>query len=325
MIDIFRIFAALYSSFRNKKQLHMRSIPTITKNLLIINVLAFMAYYVLNPRFADLNNVFGLHFFLASDFHPFQLITYMFMHANLEHIFFNMFALWMFGSIVERVWGPKKFIFYYISCGIGAGLIQELTQFISLYLMMANSGYDVSLMQLFSLSAADAQALNAWTTVGASGAIYAVLLAFGMLFPEERMFIFPLPVPIKAKWFISAYIVIELFSALATKGDNVAHFAHLGGMLFGFLMIRYWRKGSNLSGIGSGDSPLNKFKKHWEKHTAKKPDETTRTRQETDWEYNARKKEEQEEVDRILDKIRRSGYDSLTKEEKRRLFENSRN
>ena len=191
------------------RTIDMRNIPTITKNLLIINVIAFLAYYVLSLQHIDLNNLLGLHFFLASDFHLYQLVTYMFMHANLQHIFFNMFALWMFGCVIENVWGPKKFLFYYISCGVGAGLIQELTQLGSLYVLMNQSGYDISLMQLFSLSAADAQALNAWTTVGASGAIYAILLAFGMLFPEERLFIFPLPVPIKAKWLITAYLCQE--------------------------------------------------------------------------------------------------------------------
>ena len=302
----------------------MRSIPAITKNLLIINVLAFFATFAFNRVGVDLENLLGLHFFLASDFKVYQLFTYMFMHANIEHIFFNMFALWMFGCVVENVWGPKKFLFYYISCGIGAGLIQELTQLGSLYVLMNQSGYDVSLMQLFSLSAADAQALNAWTTVGASGAVYAILLAFGMLFPEERLFIFPLPVPIKAKWLITGYIVIELFAALSTTGDNVAHFAHLGGMLFGFLMIRYWRKKDTYGGFGSGDSPVDKFKRYWEKHSKKSASDYEQPRHETDWEYNARKKEEQDEIDRILDKIRKSGYDSLTKEEKQKLFEASR-
>lgn len=308
----------------------MRNIPTITKNLLIINVLAFVAYYVLGRANIDLNNILGLHFFLASDFQLYQLVTYMFMHANLQHIFFNMFALWMFGCVIENVWGPKKFLFYYISCGIGAGLIQELTQLGSLYVMMNQTGFDISLIQLFQLSAADAQALNAWTTVGASGAIYAILLAFGMLFPEERLFIFPLPVPIKAKWLITGYIVIELFAALSTTGDNVAHFAHLGGMLFGFLMIRYWRKKGEYGGINNGNSPIDKLKDYWEKHSKKKAsDFGTSNRQqeqphrETDWEYNERKKEEQEEIDRILDKIRKSGYDSLTTAEKRKLFDNS--
>lgn len=306
----------------------MRSIPTITKHLLIINALAFLAYFVLGRTGIDLNNLLGLHFFLASDFRLYQLFTYMFMHANLEHIFFNLFALWMFGSVVEQVWGPRKFLFYYISCGIGAGIIQEIVQFFSLYFMLSSQYDGIGMLELFSLSAADAQALNAWTTVGASGAIYAVLLAFGMLFPENRIFIFPLPIPIKAKWLITGYIFIELFSALSTTSDNVAHFAHLGGMLFGYLMIRYWRKdqgGSGFGGFGNGNSPVDKFRRYWEKHTNKKANDYDRTKRETDWDYNERKKKEQEEIDRILDKIRRSGYDSLTKEEKRKLFENGKN
>ena len=220
----------------------MRSIPTITKNLLIINVLVFIATYVFGRTGADLDNIFGLHFFLASDFHLYQLFTYMFMHANVEHIFFNMFALWMFGCVVENVWGPKKFIFYYISCGIGAGVIQEIAQFGSFYMLATSQIANVGFSDLPIIAANSQEILNQWTTVGASGAIYAILLAFGMIFPEERIFIFPLPVPIKAKWFVCIYVAIELFSALATTNDSVAHFAHLGGMLFGFLMIRYWRK-----------------------------------------------------------------------------------
>ena len=300
----------------------MRNIPTITKNLLIINALAFAAYFVLGRTGINLNDLLGLHFFLASDFRLYQLFTYMFMHANLEHIFFNMFALWMFGGVVENFLGPKRFLTYYLTCGIGAGVIQEIFQFVSLYYMMPEG---VGVAELFSLGAMDAQALNAWTTVGASGAIYGLLLGFAMLFPENRLFIFPLPIPIKAKWFIMFYIVIELFSALATTNDNVAHFAHLGGMLFGYFMIRRWRKQAGLMGnpFGSGDSPVDKFRRYWEKHTKKKADDFDRTKHETDWEYNARKKAEQEEIDRILDKVRRSGYDSLTAEEKRKLFENS--
>ena len=223
----------------------MRSIPAITKNLLIINVLAFFATFAFNRVGVDLENLLGLHFFLASDFKVYQLFTYMFMHANIEHIFFNMFALWMFGCVVENVWGPKRFLFYYISCGVGAGIIQEIAQLGSFY-MLANSQFPgVTLSELNVIAHNSADVLNAWTTVGASGAIYAILLAFGMTFPEERIFIFPLPVPIKAKWFICGYVAIELFSALATTNDSVAHFAHLGGMLFGYLMIRHWRNGTS--------------------------------------------------------------------------------
>src|SRR5574344_2905015 len=183
----------------------MRNMPTITKNLLIINVLVFAASYVLGLRGIDLTEYLGLHFFIASKFHIYQLITYMFMHASFEHIFFNMFALWMFGRVIENVWGPKRFLFYYISCGIGAGLIQELVQFSSYYIQLSNGAMEIQM----------------GSTVGASGAIYGVLLAFGMLFPNERLFIFPLPIPIKAKWFVAGYAVIELFSGLSIN-DNVA-------------------------------------------------------------------------------------------------------
>ena len=302
----------------------MFSMPKVTKNLLIINILAFIAMYVF--RALDLNNVMGLHFFLAHDFHLYQLFTYMFMHANIEHIFFNMFALWMFGCVVERVWGAKRFLVYYFICGIGAGISQEIAQFVSFYITAVSEYPDVPFSLIVNANQA---ALGEWTTVGASGAIYGILLAFGMLFPEERIFIFPLPIPIKAKWFVFFYAAVELFSAIATPGDNVAHFAHLGGMVFGFFLIRYWQRhpGSNY-GYDEGEQFFGKLRRRWEQHSRKKEQERqwqeTKSERTTDWEYNARKKERQEETDRILDKIRRSGYDSLTAEEKRRLFENGR-
>lgn len=305
----------------------MRNIPTITKNLLIINVLMFIATFVFKRVGIDLTDMLGLHFFMASDFHYYQLITYMFMHGGLEHIFFNMFALWMFGMVVERVWGPKRFIFYYISCGIGAGIIQEIAQFVSF------SVQDLSAYQYILLDGVGriplGEYLNYWTTVGASGAIYGVLLAFGLLFPNERIFLFPLPIPIKALWFVMGYAAIELFSGLSSQGDNVAHFAHLGGMLVGFIMFKYWQHHNNGGGYfnnygrSSGKQFFEGMKRNWEKHKNNKSDTTDNTRNESDWDYNAHKKSEQEEIDRILDKIRRSGYDSLTKEEKKKLFDNS--
>ena len=312
-------------------------IPTVTKNLLIINVLAFFAMYVLRSVSlfggspVDLNDVCGLHFFLAPDFHIYQLVTYMFMHASFTHIFFNMFALWMFGMIVERTWGAKRFLFYYISCGIGAGLFQELAQFCDLYFMLSSQNANVSVMHLPDVAR---QALNAWTTVGASGSIYGVLLAFGMLFPNEKLFIIPIPFPIKAKWFVMIYAGVELFSAMTTAGDGVAHVAHLGGMVVGFFMIKYWRShtygGSNMSG---GNQFFDNLKQKWEHRGSGKKFTTWRNKDSeagnynshnSDWDYNARKKAEQDEIDRILDKIRKSGYDSLTAEEKRCLFENSK-
>lgn len=307
----------------------MRNIPTITKNLLIINVLAFIAMSVLKPVAGlDLNDICGLHFFMASDFHVYQLVTYMFMHGGFEHILFNMFALWMFGCVVERVWGPKKFLFYYIFCGVGAGLLQEVAQFVSVYLDF-NAQAPLSISQAVSIMHVNASALNGLTTVGASGAIYAILLAFGMIFPNERIFIFPLPIPIKAKWFVMGYAAIELFSALATPGDHVAHLAHLGGMLFGFLMIRYWQKhpgGSVNYGRSQGEQFFSNLRGRWEKRSQRSAGPARPTgysNHESDWDYNANKKAEQAEIDRILDKIRKSGYDSLTKNEKQKLFEQS--
>ena len=219
----------------------MRNIPNITKNLLIINIICYMAKLVLTGRI-NFDNVFGLHFFLAEDFHLHQLLTYMFMHASFTHLFFNMFALWMFGGTVERTFGEKRFLIYYIVCGLGAALCQELSQFVQIYAMLPP---EATIGEMFHLSYADRVALNAFTTVGASGCVYGILLAFGMSYPEERIFIFPLPVPIKAKWFVMGYAAIELWSALSSRGDGVAHVAHLGGMLFGYFLIKIWRKTSD--------------------------------------------------------------------------------
>ena len=156
----------------------MGNIPTITKTLLIINVLAFLATLVLQSGSGiDLNNIFGLHFFRASDFRVYQLVTYMFMHGGFTHLFFNMFALWMFGVVVEGVWGPRKFLFYYIACGIGAGMMQELAQFVEIYLQL-NEQAPLGVGEAFVVMGKIADQLNALTTVGASGAIYAILLAF---------------------------------------------------------------------------------------------------------------------------------------------------
>ena len=306
----------------------MRNIPIITKNLLIINLIAYIACVVLQKQGTDLNDLLGLHFFMAKDFHVYQVLTYMFMHGNLTHIFFNMFALWMFGCVVENVWGPKKFLFYYIVCGVGAGLMQELAQYVS-YSVDGLAAYDFVQTPLGNLPVADY--LNLWTTVGASGAVYAILLAFGMIFPEQRIFIFPLPIPIKAKWFVMIYAGIELFSAISTSNDGVAHLAHLGGMLFGFFLIRYWKKhpyqGFGDYGMSRGQQFFDRMRSSWEQHNRRQsPDNrrTEQTRRENDWEYNARKNSEQDEIDKILDKIRKSGYDSLSKEEKKKLFDNSR-
>ena len=313
----------------------MRNIPTVTKNLLIINVLAYLVGMVFGIHSGGFNDLFGLHFFLVPDFGLYQLVTYMFMHASLSHLFFNMFALWMFGCIVERTWGARKFLFYYMACGIGAGLLQEMAQFVQFYMLAAENIHGFSVSQIMTVAKASAVGINLWTTVGASGAIYGILLAFGMLYPEERMFIFPLPVPIKAKFFVVGYAAIELFMAFSTSGDGVAHLAHLGGMLFGFLLIRYWRRhpGRGYNRVG-GRQFFDSMRSSWEQRTHRKADTTnsfghTSTRsngeRNPDWDYNARRRASQEEIDRILDKIRRNGYDSLTRDEKQTLFDASNN
>jgi membrane associated rhomboid family serine protease len=222
----------------------MNNLPPVTKNLLIINVLCFFGYIVAQKYGIDLNDTLGLHFFLASDFNLAQLVTYMFMHANFQHIFFNMFAVWMFGRTLEHVLGAKRFLSYYMVCGIGAGLVQELVQYIQYAMELSHYDNVDTGLSIIPM----AEFLNMMTTVGASGAVYGILLAFGMLFPETRMFVFPLPFPIKAKFFVIGYAVIELFSGFGSSGDGVAHFAHLGGMIFGFLLIMYWRKKNRNNG-----------------------------------------------------------------------------
>ena len=234
----------------------MNNIPTVTKNLLIINVLMFLATLVAQSRGIDLGNYLGLHFILSDRFNAAQLVTYMFMHAGFTHVFFNMFAVWMFGRILEQVWDPKRFLTYYLICGIGAGLIQEgvtAVRYLTLESGMSPEAIQAvidqgskalqSNMNFVDPAMASLNLVLNSSTVGASGAVYAILLGFGMLFPNQQMFIFPLPVPIKAKYFVIGYALIELYSGLANSaGDNVAHFAHLGGMIFGFILIMYWRK-----------------------------------------------------------------------------------
>ncbi len=309
----------------------MFRIPTVTKNLLIINLLAFVATLVFQMRGIDLADIGGLHFFMASNFHFYQLVTYLFLHASFMHILSNMFGLWMFGCVIENVWGPKKFLFYYITCGIGAGLLQEIAQFGSFYMTIAEQVPATTLGTVMEYGTHYASALNAWTTIGASGAVYAVILAFGMTFPNERLFIIPFPFPIKAKWFVMGYVAIEFFSALASSGDGVAHTAHLGGMLFGYLMIRYWNKHPNATYNRSrGEQFFENLKRNFDqRHQGGQrhynPDMHAERggSKEDDREYNARKRQNQEEIDAILDKIRKSGYDSLTKEEKKKLFDAS--
>ncbi|MDR2968440.1 MAG: rhomboid family intramembrane serine protease [Tannerellaceae bacterium] len=217
----------------------LNSIPQVTKNLIIINVLVWVASLVLPKVNIDLVQLLGLHFPGAEDFRTWQLLSYMFMHDthSISHVFFNMFAVYMFGRVLESVWGPKRFLIFYLVTGIGAGLIQELVWLYDIHAFA--SAHGATVMEVIN----NDPSLNLMITVGASGAVFGILLAFGMLFPNAPLYLMFVPVPIKAKWFVAGYGLVELFMGVSNfSGDSVAHFAHLGGMLFGFFMIRYWKK-----------------------------------------------------------------------------------
>ncbi len=266
-------------------------LPPVVKNLLIINGIFFLATLALgNTGRFDLTDFLGLHYFASEKFAPYQFITYMFMHGSFSHIFFNMFALWMFGSVLEQAWGPKKFILYYIITGIGAALVHymvfyfqvtpvlstidaflsqpdlaSLTQFAANHKFMINdsslelsSAFD-NFKQNFNtlqndpgnmqamqesvnfVSAYREHFLNLPVVIGASGAVYGLLLAFGMMFPNSLIYLYFF-IPMKAKWFVIIFGIVELVSGFYDQGSNVAHFAHLGGMIFGFFLIIYWKK-----------------------------------------------------------------------------------
>ena len=281
-------------------------LPLVVKNLLIINAIFYLGTWAADVAWhIDLSDYLGLHYIGASDFRPYQFITYMFMHGNFAHLFFNMFALWMFGNSIENVWGPKRFLIFYFVCGIGAGLTQELVQYIQLSDIVEHYQY----VNLGNRSIPVDDYLNMLTTVGASGAVYGILLAFGMMWPNSRIYIY-FAIPIKAKWFVIIYGLLELFSGFSSV-DNVAHFAHVGGMLFGFLLIMYWR-------YQMGDW-RPKFKMKF-----KKDDNQDNGRPMSDWDYNQKRADDDKRTDEILDKISKGGYDSLTKEEKEFLFKQSK-
>ena len=223
----------------------MDKMPVVTKNLLAINVLMFLGMLVASKQGVDLNDLLGLHFFMSSDFEPYQFVTYMFMHGGIAHLFFNMFALYMFGRAMEQVFGAKRFLIYYLVAGVGAGVLQEIVQYA--YFNVEMSSYSTVLLPNGSIIPM-AEYLNHWNTVGASGAVYAILLGYGMTFPNDRMFIFPLPFPIKAKFFVIGYAVLEFALGVSGSNDGIAHFAHLGGMLFGLFLILYWRKNKKIGG-----------------------------------------------------------------------------
>jgi membrane associated rhomboid family serine protease len=234
-------------------------LPPVVKNLILINALMLLVDYAAKSAFGiDLTMILGLYFPRSENFMPLQIVTHMFMHGGFWHLFFNMYALYIFGQILENVWGPKRFFIFYIVCGLGAALTHESVIAIQYNHLIHNISPE-NLQLVLSDGTAyfregkvftdqtmqNLQILLNTPTVGASGAIFGVLLAFGVLFPNTQlMLLFP-PIPIRAKYFVLIYGAIELFLALTQPGSNIAHAAHLGGMLFGYLLIRYWRKNTN--------------------------------------------------------------------------------
>ncbi len=207
-------------------------------NLVIINSIVFIAQFIFGGLNAEssITDLFALHHYKSDEFKLYQVVTHMFMHGSFFHLLFNMFALWMFGSIVERVWGPKRFLLFYFICGLGAAAVQMVSY---AYDYRSVDGTVLSFDQLQQYQ----MILRMNATVGASGAIMGVVAAFGYLFPNTEMMIIPIPIPVKAKWAVTGIILIDVFSGIAGKpGDNVAHFAHIGGALTGFLIVLFWNK-----------------------------------------------------------------------------------
>ena len=212
----------------------------IVLNLIIINALVFFAQVAFGGM-TDLNKVndlFALHHYKSEVFKPYQLVTHMFMHGGIFHIIFNMLGLWMFGSVIEKAWGPKRFLIFYLVCGVGAGLAQ-MGSYMHEFWQIDHANIDSDLYNQYQT------VLRQNCTVGASGAIMGVLAAFGYLFPNTQLFIMPIPFPVKAKWAILGFIALDVFGGVVkVQGDNIAHFAHVGGALIGFLIVFYWNKTS---------------------------------------------------------------------------------
>ena len=211
----------------------MRNIPTAVKNIIIINVLV-MVMMALNETF--MLEKFALFYPSSPFFHWWQPVTHMFLHGGFGHLFFNMYALFIFGSVLERVWGTKKFLLFYFVTGVGAAAVHIGVQWIQMQALMNSVGEG-------SMAAVQAiHNLKMTPTVGASGAIYGVLMGYAMLYPDSVLtLIFP-PVSLKAKWFVLIFAAIELALGVFGTRAGIAHFAHLGGLIFGFILIMYWKK-----------------------------------------------------------------------------------
>lgn len=236
------------------------SIPPVTKNLILINAIIWLATFIFPVRIGDgVFKYLALHYWQAPDFNPAQLVTYMFLHDNqgLMHLFFNMFSLFIFGKVLEQVWGGKRFLFYFISTGIGAAILQEVVWTFTwedsfmlgdpttgAIALRGHEAVNYAIQHGIDISTT----LNDMITVGASGGVFGILLAFGMMFPNAPMYLFFIPVPIKAKYIVIGYGLLELLFGIGGIQQGVAHFAHLGGMLFGFIIILIWKKRGILGG-----------------------------------------------------------------------------
>lgn len=215
----------------------LASIPPVIKNLVIINAL-MLVITLFTGNF--MYEKFSLFYFKSDFFHPYQFVTHMFMHGNFMHLLFNMYALVIFGVVLEQIWGSKKFFLYYMVTGLGAAALHSFVLYLDytsqVAALEAGNQYAIQNIQEILLT----------PTVGASGAVYGVLLAYGMLFPNNVLqLIFP-PIALKAKWFVLIFGGIELLLGISNTGGNIAHFAHLGGMLFGFILIKYWKKNNKM-------------------------------------------------------------------------------
>lgn len=214
-----------------------KALPTVVKNLLIINGLVWLAQITIEENIFSIENTFALHYFKSIFYKPWQLITYMFLHSpqNFFHILFNMFALWMFGSTLENLWGPKRFLIFYFLCGIGAAFVH-----------MIALGYDISkLAELYNQGQISGETFYGnmnIPTMGASGAVMGIFAAFAYTFPNSQLLILPIPFPIKAKWALLGLAAFDLIGGVSNKQSGVAHFAHLGGAAVGIILVMIWNK-----------------------------------------------------------------------------------
>ena len=212
-------------------------LPVVIKNLIIINALVWLAQITVGKDLLSIEDLFALHHFSSVHYHFWQFISYMFLHSSdsFFHILFNMFALWMFGSTLENLWGPAKFLSFYLVCGLGAGLTQAiaLTYDISQYNAMFEAG---------QLGAAELFALINVSTLGASGAVMGIFAAFAYTFPNSQMIILPIPFPIKAKWALLGLGILDVLGGISSESTGIAHFAHLGGAAVGIIIVMIWNK-----------------------------------------------------------------------------------